>query len=277
MIRLIRSKLKSFVVAMMSIFYYCLKNRKLSTASKRYLRFLIKKNLKYFFLGSDNENILRLKKDSIVDLPRMNLKKWSLNSIPILFINLNHRIDRKNKLLNQFNITGIQNYSRFEAIKHSSGILGCGLSHLEIAKKFIESNTDELPLIVCEDDVKFMVDLKKIDEIFNEFMNVDNLDVLCLGHNSNNSLYLSKNLSLTTNTQTTSFYVCKKKSVHELVDSFKISVELLKLNLPKSVAALDIVWKEKQIKLNFAIPSIRVVIQDESYSDIEKKMVLYKT
>jgi GR25 family glycosyltransferase involved in LPS biosynthesis len=56
----------------------------------------------------------------------------------ILYINLEHRVDRKNHVEQQLKNVGFKNAQRFNAIKLTNGALGCSMSHLkclEMAKK----------------------------------------------------------------------------------------------------------------------------------------------
>tara|TARA_R110000851_G_scaffold241414_4_gene394022 strand:- start:717 stop:1319 length:603 start_codon:yes stop_codon:yes gene_type:complete len=57
----------------------------------------------------------------------------SLSSIPTFLINLNEspeRLHKSTQILNSIN----QPFQRFEGIKHSTGVIGCGLSHLTLLR-----------------------------------------------------------------------------------------------------------------------------------------------
>jgi len=96
------------------------------------------------------------------------------------YINLDIREDRKEKIESQlidFNITGVERHSAFS--KTNSPTLNCKTSHLQLMKKFLE--TDFETLLILEDDCLFLDVLKENgDEIFNEINNTD-WDIFWLG------------------------------------------------------------------------------------------------
>ena len=70
----------------------------------------------------------------------------------VLYINLQHRTDRKESVIQQLSSIDISG-TRFNAIKMKDGRVGCTLSHikcLEIAKK---NNWDHV--LIVEDDILF--------------------------------------------------------------------------------------------------------------------------
>ncbi len=74
----------------------------------------------------------------------------------IFLINLEHRKDRLKNSKDEFEKLNLD-FIRFDAIYHNIGQLGCTLSHikcLEIAKE------KKYPYcMICEDDVKFIIEL----------------------------------------------------------------------------------------------------------------------
>ena len=73
----------------------------------------------------------------------------SLSSIPTFLINLNEspeRLHKSTQILNSIN----QPFQRFEGIKHSTGVIGCGLSHLTLLR-----GLNPMTLIL-EDDIGFI-------------------------------------------------------------------------------------------------------------------------
>ena len=55
------------------------------------------------------------------------------------YINLEHRTDRKEHVLNQLTNLGLPNVERFNAIKMENGAIGCSMSHLKILKNAYEN------------------------------------------------------------------------------------------------------------------------------------------
>jgi GR25 family glycosyltransferase involved in LPS biosynthesis len=61
-----------------------------------------------------------------------------LNTIPVMYINLDSRPDRKEHVVKELEKVGVKEATRFKAIELENGALGCSMSHLkciEIAKK----------------------------------------------------------------------------------------------------------------------------------------------
>lgn len=124
-------------------------------------------------------------------------------NIPIHVINLEHRTDRKIKLLEQFAKHNITNYTFVNAVygdkldidemlasgeinfsdrQLKNGEYGCYLSHLNIFRSILESS-DELHLIL-EDDVYFVNGFNsKLDKLLKKLQDVE-WDIFYLGVNS---------------------------------------------------------------------------------------------
>ena len=77
----------------------------------------------------------------------------------VLYINLEHRSDRKEHLLKElskFNLPEDKVY-RIDAIKHNIGQLGCAKSHVK-ALEFAQSHSEWERVLVLEDDFTFRSD-----------------------------------------------------------------------------------------------------------------------
>lgn len=193
----------------------------------------------------------------------------------ILFINLQHRTDRVHHIRNEFKKLGIIRYERFNAIKTSSGSIGCTLSHikcLEIAK---ERN---YPFVfVCEDDITFTnpsLFLENLDKF--QKLNL-NWDVLIIGGNTCPPFHnVSNNCVKVFNVQTTTGYIIKSHYYDRLINNFKEGLQML-IREPhnKKMFAIDIYWKSLQQKDNWFMTIPLTVNQYYDYSDIEEKVVDY--
>ena len=73
----------------------------------------------------------------------------------IIYINLDHRTDRKKEIENELEKFNLKNYERFPAIKHINGAIGCSKSHLEIIKNAKQQGYKNI--LVLEDDFEFLV------------------------------------------------------------------------------------------------------------------------
>ena len=76
-----------------------------------------------------------------------------LEGMSVVYINLDHRVDRRMHVETQLKSIGIENAERFKAIKLDNGALGCSMSHLKCIEN-AKKNNDKY-LMVCEDDIEF--------------------------------------------------------------------------------------------------------------------------
>lgn len=89
------------------------------------------------------------------------------------YINLDKRVDRKEKIesqLKDFNITGVERFSAVDTL--DSGPLNCKQSHYRLYEEFLK--TDSQVLLVLEDDCLFLDPLKtEYEEIINDIYSTD--------------------------------------------------------------------------------------------------------
>lgn len=217
---------------------------------------------------------LRLRK-----LVKNSSKNYDLNkllsNIQIRYINLEHRLDRRKLIENEFAKLKIFTYQRFNAISNKDGAFGCALSHYEVVKAWDTEQFDYL--MVIEDDVIFDTNIEHFTNVIESFLSDTNLDILCLGYNTLISVSYDQFFDIATNIQTTSCYIVKKHMRQMLLDNFMISINLMNHKIDKQFGtAIDQVWKILQEKYVFAITKNRLVFQRESFSDIENKIVRYE-
>lgn len=187
------------------------------------------------------------------------------------FINLEHRSDRLESILYELEKTNIKYLSRFEAIKNTNGALGCSLSHFELMSKW-DATKDEL-LMLCEDDIKFIVSSAELSKLIQEFVNDPKADVLLLAANANIQHPYSDYFNIVLNSQTTAAYIVKPHMKNVLLENYQLSINLLEKGILSNIAAIDQIWKDLQVKFTFITPKEITVYQAESYSDIEKTTV----
>lgn len=114
-------------------------------------------------------------------------KSWDWSFIEkIMYINLDYRKDRKNRLTSSFEIVGIpeDKYQRFTAIRHENGKYGCLLSHLEILKMAKEKQWKNV--LVVEDDMVFNnhpYDFCRLQDFFTHLQQQPGWDVAMLSGN----------------------------------------------------------------------------------------------
>ena len=220
--------------------------------------------------------ILLLKYIFTIVLEYFNNKVTSITNI--LYINLEHRKDRKDHVLSELgkvfkNIEPI----RFNAIKKDDGHIGCTLSHIECLEIAIKNNWSHV--LIVEDDITFLKPEVFADSL-NSFFNSDiDWDVLILG--GNNSLpYNDVNdyCIKITNCQTTTGYLVKQKYYNTLLNNFKEGLDILIKRPPTGDQHadhihhqkynIDMYWKNLQRVDNWYMLKPFTVIQKPNYSDI---------
>jgi GR25 family glycosyltransferase involved in LPS biosynthesis len=193
-------------------------------------------------------------------------------SLPIYYINLDHRLDRKElieKELNEYKLS----FERFSAIKNSFGILGCSKSHLSLLKYAKEQNFERI--LILEDDFTFLVSKEEFYNEINQLLCVD-FDVCMISYNTKilkDSEYPF--LKKVIDSQTMSGYIVNKHYYDILIECLEKSNYYLEKTRIVSIYACDISIKELQKKDNWYQTTIRLGKQRESYSNIENKNVNY--
>lgn len=205
-----------------------------------------------------------------------------LNNFDIIYyINLEHRKDRYNNIINQLNKTNI-NPNKIKRINgiyiKDFGILGCAKSHCLALESFIKSSPENKYCIIFEDDFEFTKEQMFIHEIINKVFNeVIDFDVLMLSSNILNGQptkydFLTKIL----NAQTLSGYAVNRKFAPILLNNYRESISLLEKEGYKCHPyCFDIYMKRLQPFTKWYSLNPLIGKQIESYSDIENKVVSY--
>lgn len=192
----------------------------------------------------------------------------------IFYINLDRRIDRRQHIENQLKLLNWK-ATRFSAILHQIGELGCSLSHLALLKYARNKNLDHI--LILEDDVTFLnplVFLNNINSFLKKHMDFDVL--LLAGNNMGDYTKIDENCVKVTHCQTTTAYLVKKHYYDILIENFENGVNLLQLNPLKKVNyAIDQYWSLLQIQHKWYLLTPLTVIQRPDISDIEKKTTNY--
>ena len=207
---------------------------------------------------------------------------------PIL-INLSSRQDRLNDATREFIHLG----SKLQRLSASTGgATGCLDSHCRALENYLAADTDRPAVMICEDDVQFMVSRPVIDEHIREFLGSPTAKVACLGFNANRFEPHSALFDRARDIQTRVCYIVKREFVSELnqiwrqIYTARLSGKPLKwyddlysalpiTNKTDDTYRGDQSWKILQQETVFLTSKIRVAIQRPSYSDIELRDVNY--
>jgi GR25 family glycosyltransferase involved in LPS biosynthesis len=200
------------------------------------------------------------------------------------YINLEKRVDRRQQFEEQCERLGLSPRRIVAEYTPEAGYIGCLKSHI----KALESESDDQPLWICEDDCLFLVSKEELERITNEFLNSD-ADILCLAYGSRNHTVFSETFQRSYDLQTASCYIIKPKFRNVLLTFWKSILDSILGNYEhprrKEYESLPVTkgffnttdqsWKLFQQSHVFVIPKTRCAIQRESYSDIEQRRVNY--
>ena len=195
-----------------------------------------------------------------------------------LYINLEHREDRKFHVVAQLRNIGCLSPERFPAVQARDGAVGCSLSHikcLELAKaRGWES------VCIVEDDFK-CVDPARFRKSLADFQANDGIqwDVLLLGGNNCPPHFFPKEIDYCvqiTNCQTTIAYVVRQSYYDTLIQNYRDGVaKLMRDPTNKREYAIDMYRKSLQTSGKWFLLVPLTITQLACYSDIEKREMNY--
>jgi len=193
-----------------------------------------------------------------------------------------------NREFDQLNLT----YIRFQAtLNEKNPALGCIDSHCRALEEFLKTEDDMV--LVFEDDAQFKCGRSEIDKHIVEFTQ-SKAQVICFGFYASDPKPYTNLFLRSRDIQNRVAYMVKREAVPELLYIWRKLYLLLiteghkkanwyekeYMNLPIINKAADIyrgdqAWKLCQQSLIFVIPKKNMVVQRESFSDIEQKLVNY--
>lgn len=226
----------------------------------------------YFNLKKEKEKLFLLR------------EKMSFNLFDsILYINLDHRKDRKKNLLKETKRVGIKKIKRVEAsFDLMNGARGCVLSHI----KALEAAKGTQRTLILEDDCQFIEDIEIIHEqIRNFFKSFENAwDIFFLGGDYLDVKQLAyDNFFQVSRGYRSHAYIINGSYISKLQNCFEKTYQnLLKKNYcvvetKIKKLALDDAWITLQRKDRWYAGKVKLANQGESYSDIEGLLVKYNT
>ena len=179
----------------------------------------------------------------------------------VVYINLQHRTDRREQIENELSIVASEKLQRFNAIKHDNGRIGCAMSHIAVLDLAIQNNWNNV--LILEDDMKW--DKKDGFELLKNLA-LNPYDVIVLG-----GTYVTYDINTykLTKTLTTTAYLVHNHYFQTLRDQFS---NCLTNNNP-----IDKEWNLLIKADNWFIVQPNLCVQRTGYSDIEKKHVNYKS
>ena len=199
----------------------------------------------------------------------------------IFYINLEHRVDRKEHVETQLSKIGLLDWQRFNAIKMENGAIGCSMSHLKVLQQALRLGLDHV--LIVEDDIEFLnpeLFTAQLDNFFKEQAKRSTSlwdVVLFAGNNMPPYETVDETCVKVTRCQTTTGYLVNGHYIEKLMNNVKMGLTNL-LREPKKHAqyAIDKYWFALQAVDNWFLITPLTVVQREDYSDIEKKVIKYQ-
>ena len=195
----------------------------------------------------------------------------------ILYINLDHRTDRKCHIEKELAALGwLERSMRFPAVSLKNGAAGCSMSHLkclEIAKKEKWSH-----VLIVEDDLECL-DVEFFQQQLNLFLRSGTDWDVCLLAGNNMLPYLPHNEASiqVMNCQTTTAYLVQEHYYPTLMANIRQGIqELLKYPERKVEFAIDKYWLRLQQADRWYLVVPLTLVQRKDYSDVEKKTTDYR-
>jgi glycosyl transferase family 25 len=196
----------------------------------------------------------------------------------IFYINLDHRVDRKEHVELQLSKIGLPCFQRFNAIKMENGAIGCSMSHLKLLQQALKSGLDHV--LILEDDIAFL-DPELFKAQLNRFFKKQKTGglwdvILFAGNNMPPYETIDDTCVKVSHCQTTTCYLVNGHYIEKLMNNVKTGLTNLLRNPENHLLyAIDMYWLSLQKSDRWFLITPLTVVQRDDYSDIEKKIVHY--
>ena len=192
----------------------------------------------------------------------------------ILYINLDHRVDRKVQIEHEFKQFDMKP-ERFKAIMMQQGAIGCSMSHLKCLQLAKERNWEHV--LICEDDITFL-DPQRFRSSLDGFLKAHNdWDVVFIsGNNIPPYTPVDDNCIRVYSCQCAAGYIVKRHYYDKLIDNVKKGLTMLMRDpTNKPQYAIDRYWFSLQRVDKWYLIIPPTVVQRAGYSDIEMRLTDY--
>ncbi len=192
----------------------------------------------------------------------------------VYYINLETRTDRKEHVEKQLRSVGLE-ATRFNAIPHEFGAIGCSMSHLELLRMAKRKQLDHI--LIVEDDILFL-NPDVFQSSLARFLGSERkFDVLMLAGNNMGPFRVEDDTCVQVGRcYTTTGYLVREAYYDRLIDNIEKGVELLKVNQKSyHLYGIDVYWHALQQQDTWYLLTPLSVIQMPNYSNIEQKHVNY--
>lgn len=194
----------------------------------------------------------------------------------VIYINLEHRTDRKKEVENELKNIGLLHTSkRFNAIKTKDGRIGCTLSHLKCLEEARDKGLSHL--MIVEDDIQFLKP-SIFTEQLNKFLSsgIEWDIILLAGNNLPPHIQVHESAVKVTQCQTTTGYIIQQHYYDTLINNIREGVQMLMKNPTQHVYyAIDKFWLQLQKIHKWFLITPLTVTQRQGFSDIERRTTNY--
>ena len=190
----------------------------------------------------------------------------------VVYINLDKREDRRihiQSLLETYNISAI----RFQAIEHSYGLYGCGMSHLNVLKMARDNKWKNI--LILEDDIVWNFHPNEVErmiaKLFEEGPEFDvcMLDVNLQHYEQTNYDWLLR----VKHSYCAGAYIVQEHYYQKLIDLYEWALPNLLSTGMHWVYANDAVWQQLQEKDRWYTFKDQICKQMAGYSDTKNMIV----
>jgi len=191
-----------------------------------------------------------------------------LGKIPVTYINLERRVDRKENVLTQLAKIGVEAPTRFKAIELENGALGCSMSHLKCVE--LAKQNDYEYVFICEDDIEFVnpeLFLTQLNSFINSTLKWD--VAIVAGNNMIPYIPISDYCIKVFNCQTTTGYIVKNSYYDKLIQNYKEGIKGMLKEPNNNDYKIDKYWFRLQQMDNWYLIIPLTIIQKEDNSNIE--------
>lgn len=187
----------------------------------------------------------------------------------IIYINLDKRKDRLEEINNEIKNFDLEDKTeRFPAIYHSSGIVGCGNSHLNVLK--LARDRKYKNILILEDDFYFVVSKEEFESNLKLFFdNVKDYDVCMISYYANRTEEVKEYpfLLKVVEAQTASGYLVNERYYDSLIELYEKAMPLLESTGRHWIYANDQIWKQLQVVDKWYCFKTRLGKQRAGFSD----------
>ena len=172
----------------------------------------------------------------------------------IFYINLDHRTDRNESMINELTRLDILDKAeRINAIKNKNVKIGCTKSHIYCLEEAIRRNYNNI--LILEDDMRWSVDKEQLNmKVNNFFNNIKEWDVVFFCGCINHATFVCDGVARAKQVYTSTSYMVNKNYMKTLKDNFYDCMDDSpdKMNQPDKFAH-DLYWFPLQKKDNWYI------------------------